>query len=133
MIDRHISVVLTYYGSSENMLLLAIAITNIFTFDFVFLQYKYIKREFVPHNYIYGMPVFPSVPGIVILGPPCSGKRSIAKMVCGKLRCAHLTPQNLIEEADIAIRDQARKFIALDEVRMRTCFFFSISLYMLST
>lgn len=55
------------------------------------------------------------VPGIVILGPPCSGKRSIAKMVCGKLRCAHLTPQNLIEEADIAIRDQARKFIALDE------------------
>jgi len=55
------------------------------------------------------------VPGIVILGPPCSGKRSIAKMVCGKLRCAHLTPQNLIEEADIAIRDQASKYIAQDQ------------------
>ncbi|XP_005108850.1 adenylate kinase 8 [Aplysia californica] len=55
------------------------------------------------------------VPAIVILGPPCSGKRSIAKMVCGKLRCAHLTSQNLIEEADIAIRDKARSFIQNQE------------------
>lgn len=55
------------------------------------------------------------VPSVVILGPPCSGKRSIAKLVCGKLRCAHLTPQNLVEEADITIRDKARDYLQNNE------------------
>jgi len=55
------------------------------------------------------------VPQIVVLGPACSGKRSMAKMVCGKLRCAHLTTQNLIDEADVASRDRMKKYIAKEQ------------------
>jgi len=55
------------------------------------------------------------VPQIVVLGPACSGKRSIAKMVCGKLRCAHLTTQGLIDEADIASRERVKKYIAKEQ------------------
>ncbi|KAK7496967.1 hypothetical protein BaRGS_00011703 [Batillaria attramentaria] len=51
------------------------------------------------------------VPQIMILGPPASGKRSISKMVCSKLRTAHLTAENLVQDSDIKLRDKAEKFI----------------------
>lgn len=50
------------------------------------------------------------VPKIIVLGPPASGKRSIARMICGKLRTAHLTPQSIIDEADTALKTQAQKY-----------------------
>ncbi|XP_046560875.1 adenylate kinase 8-like [Haliotis rubra] len=52
------------------------------------------------------------VPQIIVLGPPASGKRSIAKLVCSKLRTAHITMENLIHDADLDIREQAKEFIS---------------------
>ncbi|ELT89859.1 hypothetical protein CAPTEDRAFT_200548 [Capitella teleta] len=51
------------------------------------------------------------VPQITILGPPASGKQSIAKMVASKLRCTLLTKDNIIEEADTELRNQAKDLI----------------------
>ncbi|WAR01696.1 KAD8-like protein [Mya arenaria] len=51
------------------------------------------------------------VPQIVILGPPATGKRTIAKMVSSKLRTAHLTPDNLVTEAETDLKVQAQQFI----------------------
>ena len=45
-------------------------------------------------------------------GPPAAGKRSISKMVAAKLRCTHLTPENLVQEADLKLRDQVEAIIA---------------------
>lgn len=47
----------------------------------------------------------------MILGPPAAGKRSISKMVAAKLRCTHLTPDNLVQEADLRLRDQVEALI----------------------
>ncbi|KAK7094985.1 adenylate kinase 8-like [Littorina saxatilis] len=52
------------------------------------------------------------VPQIMILGPPAAGKRSISKMVATKLRCTHLTPENLVQEADPKLRDQIEDLMA---------------------
>ena len=57
------------------------------------------------------------VPQIVIMGPPASGKRTIAKMVCNKLRAAHLTPDNLITEADPELKAEAQPFIEKNQVK----------------
>ncbi|KAL8578917.1 hypothetical protein ACOMHN_001879 [Nucella lapillus] len=54
------------------------------------------------------------VPQIMVLGPPAAGKRSISKMVATKLRCAHLTPDNLVQDADITLRDQIEALQARD-------------------
>lgn len=51
------------------------------------------------------------VPQIVILGPPASGKRTISKMVSNKLRTAHLTPDNLVSEAETDLKTEAQAFI----------------------
>ncbi|KAH3886530.1 hypothetical protein DPMN_010541 [Dreissena polymorpha] len=51
------------------------------------------------------------VPQVVILGPPASGKRTIAKMVSSKLRTAHLTPENLVSEAETDFKTEAQGFI----------------------
>lgn len=48
----------------------------------------------------------------MILGPPAAGKRSISKMVATKLRCTHLTPENLVQEADPKLRDQIEDLMA---------------------
>ena len=53
--------------------------------------------------------VFFAVPQVIIIGPPASGKRSIGKMVCNKLRTAHLTPESIIEEADTGLKNEALK------------------------
>ena len=54
---------------------------------------------------------FFAVPQIMVLGPPAAGKRSISKMVSGKLRATHLTPENLVKEADLKLRDQVEEYI----------------------
>jgi adenylate kinase family enzyme len=56
------------------------------------------------------------VPQIVILGPPASGKRTISKMVSNKLRTAHLTPDNLVSEAETDIKSEAQAFIKKNQV-----------------
>ena len=50
------------------------------------------------------------VPQVIILGPPASGKRTISKMVCNKLRCAHITTENLLEEADVNFKLEVQKY-----------------------
>ncbi|PVD22287.1 hypothetical protein C0Q70_18096 [Pomacea canaliculata] len=40
-----------------------------------------------------------------------AGKHSISKMVCGRLRTAHITPDNLVQEADLKLRDKAEEYI----------------------
>ena len=57
-----------------------------------------------------------SVPQIVIMGPPASGKRTISKMVSSKLRTAHLTPENLIADADSDLKTEAEVFVKKNEV-----------------
>ena len=59
--------------------------------------------------------LFP-VPQIVIMGPPASGKRTISKMVSSKLRTAHLTPENLIADADSDLKTEAEAFVKRNEV-----------------
>ena len=56
------------------------------------------------------------VPQIVIMGPPASGKRTISKMVSNKLRTAHLTPDNLIQDADSDLKTEAQAFVKRNEV-----------------
>lgn len=51
------------------------------------------------------------VPQVLILGPPSSGKRSIAKLICGKLRTAHLTKESIIEEAEAGFKNEAKKHL----------------------
>ena len=57
-----------------------------------------------------------SVPQILIMGPPASGKRTISKMVSSKLRTAHLTPENLIADADSDLKTEAEAFVKRNEV-----------------
>ena len=57
-----------------------------------------------------------TVPQVIILGPPASGKRSIAKMVCAKTRAAHLTMENLVAEAEVDVKEEAESFIRKKEV-----------------
>ncbi|XP_052092934.1 adenylate kinase 8-like [Mytilus californianus] len=40
------------------------------------------------------------VPQVIILGPPASGKKTIAKLCSNKLRTAHLTEDNMVAEAE---------------------------------
>ena len=40
------------------------------------------------------------VPQVVILGPPASGKKTMAKLCASKLRTAHLTEDNMVAEAE---------------------------------
>ena len=63
-----------------------------------------------------------TVPQIVIMGPPASGKRTISKMVSSKLRTAHLTPENLINDADSDLKTEAEVFVKNNEVNVcRLC------------
>ena len=50
------------------------------------------------------------------MGPPASGKRTISKMVSSKLRTAHLTPENLIADADSDLKTEAEAFVKKNEV-----------------
>ncbi|XP_059148511.1 adenylate kinase 8-like [Physella acuta] len=58
------------------------------------------------------------VPQICILGAPCSGKRSIAKLVSTKLRCVHIVPKQLLEDCDIALKKKLAKYLnSLDNTK----------------
>lgn len=72
----------------------------------------YISTHFNPNIY---SSLF-TVPQIIILGPPAAGKHSISKMVCNKLRTIHLTPENLIQESDLKLRDEAESFVQANKV-----------------
>ncbi len=41
-----------------------------------------------------------SVPRIILLGPPASGKGTISRMVSAKLKCVHVDVDDLLKEAD---------------------------------
>lgn len=58
-----------------------------------------------------------SVPQIIMLGPPASGKRTISKMISAKLRCAHITEDNLLEEADVNFKLEIQKYQEQKKVR----------------
>ncbi|XP_002735582.1 adenylate kinase 8-like [Saccoglossus kowalevskii] len=55
------------------------------------------------------------VPAILIHGPPASGKRTIAKLVCSKLRSAHITPQNILEDDVSPTVARAKEYLARKE------------------
>ena len=42
----------------------------------------------------------------------------MSKMIASKLRCAHLTPENIIEEADKPLKDEANKYKEKNEVHL---------------
>ena len=60
---------------------------------------------------------FVAVMNVVVLGPPCSGKRTITKMLCSKLRTAHLSPDKIIEDSDKPLREEAEAYRNNGEVR----------------
>lgn len=57
------------------------------------------------------------VPQIVLLGPPASGKRTIAKSICNKLRTAHITAENLVAEAEVELRNEAQAYLNKGQVK----------------
>lgn len=55
------------------------------------------------------------VPQVIILGPPASGKKSISKLCANKLRTAHLTTENLIQESETDIKMKVMDLIKKKE------------------
>ncbi|ESO95118.1 hypothetical protein LOTGIDRAFT_188991 [Lottia gigantea] len=55
------------------------------------------------------------LPHIIVLGPPAVGKKTIARMICAKTRAAHLTVDNLIDEAEVDLREEAKNHINTDK------------------
>ena len=49
--------------------------------------------------------VSPTVPQVILLGAPATGKEAIAKMICSKLRTANLNPTSLIEESESHLKN----------------------------
>lgn len=48
---------------------------------------------------------------VIVLGPPASGKHTIGKMLAGRMRCPHLTMQNMIGEVDRKLRQKAEFYL----------------------
>jgi len=48
---------------------------------------------------------------------PAAGKKNISKMVATKLRTAHITPENLISEAEAELKSQANGFLLKKQVQ----------------
>lgn len=59
------------------------------------------------------------VPQVIILGPPASGKKSISKLCANKLRTAHLTTENLIQESETDIKMKVMDLIKKKEVHYK--------------
>ena len=69
-----------------------------------------IFNEMALFSFPFLSPIRLIVPQVMILGPPASGKRTISKMVCAKLKCAHITADNLLEEADVNFKLEIQKY-----------------------
>ncbi|XP_014668298.1 PREDICTED: adenylate kinase 8-like, partial [Priapulus caudatus] len=57
-----------------------------------------------------------NVPKVIVLGPPCSGKRTLCSGLSQRLRCAHLIPKQLLDNID----DQSLKIIVDEYVASGT-------------
>jgi len=57
------------------------------------------------------------VPQIILLGAPATGKATIAKMICSKLRTANLSPASLIEESESHLKNAVLEYQNKNEVR----------------
>ena len=60
----------------------------------------------------------PSVPSVIIHGPPAAGKTSIARMVCAKLRTAYISQDTLLADDVSALAAKAKEHIGKNEVRI---------------
>ena len=59
------------------------------------------------------------VPQIILLGAPATGKATIAKMICSKLRAANLSPASLIEESESHLKNAVLEYQNKNQVRMQ--------------
>ncbi|KAM9325835.1 adenylate kinase 8 [Gastrophryne carolinensis] len=50
------------------------------------------------------------VPRIIVLGPPASGKRTMAKLLCKRMNATHLTPENMLSSDVSALVEEARSY-----------------------
>nr|XP_033818105.1 adenylate kinase 8 isoform X3 [Geotrypetes seraphini] len=50
------------------------------------------------------------VPRIILLGPPASGKRTLAKMLCKQLNCTHLTLEYLLSDETSRLAAEALRY-----------------------
>ncbi|XP_069841846.1 adenylate kinase 8 isoform X1 [Dendropsophus ebraccatus] len=55
------------------------------------------------------------VPRIIILGPPASGKHTMAKLLCKRLNATHLTPENLLSSDVSALVEEALSYKGKDQ------------------
>lgn len=56
----------------------------------------------------------------MVIGPPASGKTTIAKLVANKLHLAgHLTPENLVTDDETGLKYEAENFLKKKQVRTR--------------
>lgn len=55
------------------------------------------------------------VPRIVVLGPPASGKHTMAKLLCKRLNATHLTPESLLSNDVSALVEEALSYKAKDQ------------------
>ncbi|XP_068105027.1 adenylate kinase 8 [Hyperolius riggenbachi] len=50
------------------------------------------------------------VPRIIVLGPPASGKHTIAKLLCKRMNATHLTPENMLSNDVSPLVEEARSY-----------------------
>ncbi|KAM5145906.1 adenylate kinase 8 [Mantella aurantiaca] len=50
------------------------------------------------------------VPRIIVLGPPASGKHTIAKMLCKRMNATHLSPENMLSNDVSTLVEEARSY-----------------------
>ncbi|KAM3912476.1 adenylate kinase 8 [Leptodactylus fuscus] len=55
------------------------------------------------------------VPRIVVLGPPASGKHTMAKLLCKRLNATHLTPENILSNDVSALVEEALSYKGKDQ------------------
>lgn len=50
------------------------------------------------------------VPQIIVVGPPASGKHTIAKMLCKRMNATHLSPENMLSNDVSTLVEEARSY-----------------------
>ena len=61
-----------------------------------------------------------TVPQVILLGAPATGKEAIAKMICSKLRTANLNMTSLIEESESHLKNAVLEHQERKQVGPRT-------------